>query len=286
ANEINPQLSDMYINRGVSLGQMGNLRQSIASLTEGIRLAPENPDGYFNRGTAYFQQGDLDRAMEDFSSVIRLSPRDESAYYWRAISNEEAGHRDEAIADYKQFLELSQDPIARKDVEQKLSQWNAGKQKRVSDQVSVTSEPAQKTDQTDSQKPEQALDLYELIVALGERALRSTWFGRDVNCYGEGAEELLSFTDQNEPIEGEDFLRITSGIQQTLEGDFTAFDPNASSHWILIRAWKGNGFYIETIDRKNMERLRAQFPVVEDVEGASSPYKGLFIPLPFGSSPS
>ena len=273
---INPQLSDEYINRGVTFGKMGNLRQSIASLTEGIRLAPQNPDGYFNRGTSYFQLGDFARAIDDFSDVIRLSPRDEAAYYWRGICNEAAGRQAEAIADYRQFLAISQDPRAREEVEQKLSQWNEGKRNGVSSRSAVP-EDRQKTNQAESETPDRDLDLYGLITALGERAVNSTWLGSGVDCYGKKAEELLSFTDHDRPIEGQDFLRITSGIHQTIEGDFTAFDPGSTSHWILIRAWGGRGFYIETNDPKSKERLRTHFQAVEEVEGAYSPYEGLFI---------
>ena len=267
---INPQLSDMYIQRGVTFGQMGNLRQSVASLTEGIRLAPENPDGYFNRGTSYFQLGDLERAIEDFSNVIRLSPRDEGAYYWRGISNEEAGRQGEAIADYRQFLALSQDENARAEIEQKLSQWNEGDR-------SVVPDDRQKTNQAPSGKPDQELDLYSLIVALGERALNSIWFVSGVTCYGEKAEELYTFTDQNRPIKGGDFLRIASGIHQTIQGDFHAFDPGSTSHWIFIRAWDGSGFYIETDDPQVEKQLKAHFQAVEDVEGVYPPYEGLFL---------
>src|SRR6266511_722697 len=267
---INPQLSDVYIHRGVTFGQMGHFRQSIASLTEGIRLAPDNPDGYFNRGTSYFQLGDFERAIEDFSMVIQLSSNDEAAYYWRGISNEAAGRRDEAIADYKQFLALSQNPSARDEIEQKLSQWQVGKRNGISSR-SVLQDDRQKTNEVPSEKPDQNLDLYDLIVALGDRALDSIWLGSGVDCYGEKAEELLSLTNHNQPIEGQDFLRITSGIRQTIEGDFQAFDPGAASPWIFIRAWEGSGFYIEINDPKSKEHLKTRFQAVDEVEGASPP---------------
>ena len=273
---IDPQLSDMYIQRGVTFGQMGQLRQSIASLTEGIRLAPRNPDGYFNRGTAYLQQGDFERAIDDFSNVIQLSPKDEAAYYWRGISNEGAGRQREAIADYRQFLVLSQDANARAEIEQKLSQWNEGKPESESRRSAVP-EDRPETNQKPSKEPDQVPDVYGLILALGERALHSTWFGSDLECYGEKAEELFAFTDQNKPIDGRDLLHITSGIQQTVKGDFQAFDAGAASPWIFIRAWDGSGFYIETNDLKIKQRLKTHFQAVEDVEGAVPPYEGLFI---------
>jgi tetratricopeptide (TPR) repeat protein len=276
---INPQLSDVYLQRGVTFGQMGSLHQSIASLTEGIRLAPENPNGYFNRGMSYFQLGEFESAIEDFSQVIRLSPTDDAAYYWRGISYEDTGRQREAIADYRQFLALSQDENARAEIEARLRawrEWQEGNRNGVRDQSLVPNE-RQKRNQVQSGKPAQQLDLYGLIAALGERALHSTWFGSGVNCYGETAEDLYAFTDQNRPIEGHDFLRIAAGIQQTIAGDFQAFDSGLASPWIFIRAWDGSGFYIETDDTQIEQRLKTNFPAIEEVEGAQPLYAGLFI---------
>jgi tetratricopeptide (TPR) repeat protein len=275
AISIDPQLSDVYINRGVALGKMGNFRQSVASLSEAIRLAPQNPDGYFNRGMTYFQLGDLESAVVDFSHVIRLSPNDEAAYYWRGISNEEAGRQSEAISDYKQFLTLSQDARAKGEIEQRLSQWNQATQDDRSNRTAVSTDGS-KTDRGKTEQPGR-LDINGLLIALGDRALESLWFGLGVECYGEKAGELYALTDQNRPIKGPDLLNITAGIDQTVEGDFTAYDPDATSHWIFIRAWGGSGFYIETNDPKSRERLQSHFESVEEVEGAYPPYEGLFI---------
>ncbi len=270
ATSTNPQLADVYINRGVELGRIGQFRQSIDSLTEGIRLAPANPNGYFNRATTYLQLGDFENAIADFSRVIQLSSNDEDAYYWRGISYEEAGHRDEAIADYKQFLEISQNPGARNEIEQKLNQWNAGDR-------SAVPEDRKKVKQAQAVEPEQEPDLYELLAALGDRALDSIWLGSEVDCRGEKAGELQSLSDEDQGIEGRALLNIASGIRQTINGDFQAFDPGASSPWIFIRAWKGSGFYVETNDPKIKKRLKTHFPSVEDVEDVPSPYEGLFI---------
>jgi tetratricopeptide (TPR) repeat protein len=275
---IDPQLSDEYINRGVTFGKLGQFRQSIDSLNEGLRLAPHDPNGYFNRGISYFQLAEFENAIADFSMVIQLSSSDESGYYWRGISNEAAGRRNEAIADYTQFLELSKDPGAREEIEQKLSQWNAGKRNTASSRR-VVSDDRQRTDQASGEEPNQRIDLYDLIVALGERALNSIWIGSGVECYGEKAEELNALTDHNQPIQGRALLEIASGLRQTRQGDFQAFDPDAALHWLLIRAWEGNGFYIETNDPRSKQRLKAQFPSAEEVEGARPPFESLFLPI-------
>ena len=272
---IDPQLSDEYINRGVAFGNMGNFRQSIASLTESIRLVPQNPDGYFNRGAAYFQQGDYEGAIDDFSSVIRLSPADEAAYYWRGMSNEQAGHRREAIADYRQFLALSRDADARMEAEQKLRQWEE-ERNPVRDRTVIATD-TQTTSQVAEKKPVEKPGLHSLITVLGKRALDSMWLAKGVECEGQTAEELLSLIHDNQLMEGQNFLRITSGIEQTTAGDFVAFDPGSTSPWVLIRAWEGSGFYIEISDLKIKERLKTHFPSSEEVEGATLPYESLFI---------
>jgi len=276
AMTLDPQLANAYINRGVTFGKMGQYRQSIASLNEAIRLAPQNPDSYFNRGTSYFQLGDFEHAVDDFSDVIRLSPGDEAAYYWRGIGNEEAGRRSEAIDDYKQFLALSRDPIARADIVRKLDQWNADQRDNVGSQRGLPDE-GPKADQAPAETIDQDRDLYGLLRALGERASHSTWLASEVECYGEKAEELYVLIDQDQAIAGRDFVSIASGIRQTVAGDFYAFDRGASAHWLLIRAWQGNGFYLEINDPGIKDRLKSHFHAVEEVEGAFPSYEGLFI---------
>lgn len=62
-----------------------------------------------------------------------------------------------------------------------------------------------------------------------------------------------------------------------IAGELVAFDPGSDSHWILIRAWEGRGFYVEIDDPAGVERLRTTFPSVENIEGAVPPYDALFI---------
>ena len=130
----------------------------------------------------------------------------------------------------------------------------------------------------DFSKANPGLDLHGIIIALGERALNSTWLGNGVECLGENAQELYSYTDHERTIAGYDLLRITSGIYQTIEGDFIAFEKDSTSHWFYIRAWDGGGFYIEMNDPETQERLKNQFQAVEDIKETHLPYEGLFIP--------
>lgn len=124
----------------------------------------------------------------------------------------------------------------------------------------------------------QDLDLHSIILALGDRALKSDWVGYGVDCYGTSAEQLCSLTDRELPIAGNDLLHITAGVRQTIEGDFKAFDREATSHWFYLRAWDGSGFYVEINDYEIKNLLQNRFRYVEEIEEAKPPYAGLFIP--------
>jgi hypothetical protein len=116
---------------------------------------------------------------------------------------------------------------------------------------------------------------------LGDRAVNSIWQISGVDCFGENAEELWALDDNKQSIPGNDLLRITAGIYQTIDGYFKAFDKESTSHWLEIRAWDGEGFYIETNDDEVKKRLQSEFQEVEAVEEeARPPYQGLFISIP------
>jgi hypothetical protein len=125
-----------------------------------------------------------------------------------------------------------------------------------------------------------SVDLFDIITILGDRAVNSTWLGHGLECFGEGAEELYSYTDHDLAISGTDLLRITSKIYQTIDGDLKAYENDLPSHWILIRAWDGTGFYFETNDPTIKELFKDRFDFFEDVEAEyqpHSPYINFFL---------
>jgi len=132
---------------------------------------------------------------------------------------------------------------------------------------------------TDPRKPGSSFDVHAILVALGDRAINSVWQVSGIDCFGENAEELWSLADNQRSVSGNDLLRITAGIYQTVDGYFKAFDRGATSYWFYMRAWDGSGFHIETIDEKIKKHLQSEFQEVNDEE-AQHPYQGLFISVP------
>jgi hypothetical protein len=140
-----------------------------------------------------------------------------------------------------------------------------------------------------NQQSEHLFDLHDILVALGERAIDSTWLGSGVECFGENADELYAYTDHELPISGHDLLRITSGIYQTIDGDFKAFDKGVTPHWLFIRAWDGCGFYFETDDPQIKELMKNEFSGFEQTEEVYQPkypYINFFINQPKPESTS
>ena len=76
----------------------------------------------------------------------------------------------------------------------------------------------------------------------------------------------FAFFRPKQPIDGRDLLHITSGIRQSIDGDFHAFDASMTAHWSLTRVGDGSGLYIETNDLKIEERLKTHFQVVEEMD--------------------
>ncbi len=125
----------------------------------------------------------------------------------------------------------------------------------------------------------QDLDLHSIILALGERAQHAVWQISGVDCFRANAKELWLINDTQQPVAGNELLRITAGIVQTIDGCLKAFDKGSAAHWFYLRAWDGSGFYIETNDPEIKASLQARFQnVTDDVEEARLPYEALFIP--------
>lgn len=58
--------SEMYHQEGQAYADLGMYDQAIASLTEAIKLNPENKYAFFDRACAYFETGNFDQALSDY----------------------------------------------------------------------------------------------------------------------------------------------------------------------------------------------------------------------------
>jgi hypothetical protein len=108
-------------------------------------------------------------------------------------------------------------------------------------------------------------DLKDILQIVGELGKQSIWKLSDVECFGKSAEILHKFSDNEKVISGKEFYNVVSDIHQTLDGVFEAYKPDEITHWLLIRAIRGDEFDIETKDEELLKTIRNSFKNVKDL---------------------
>jgi tetratricopeptide (TPR) repeat protein len=58
--------TEMYQQEGEVYAELGNYDKAISSLTEAIRLDPNNRGAYFSRAQAYFERGEFEQSLNDY----------------------------------------------------------------------------------------------------------------------------------------------------------------------------------------------------------------------------
>ena len=93
----------------------GVKRESLADLTEAIRLVPHDANAYYQRGLIQARQGIIsDEALKDFTQAIQLNPRHADAFYARARQYWARNDRPRYEADLREAIRL--DPALGKQV--------------------------------------------------------------------------------------------------------------------------------------------------------------------------
>ena len=73
AIRLNPDLAEIYYNRGNSKSGLGRHEEAIADYDEAIRLNPDFAETYYNRGLINFLLNRMDEAHRDFETTITLA---------------------------------------------------------------------------------------------------------------------------------------------------------------------------------------------------------------------
>jgi Tfp pilus assembly protein PilF len=95
-----------YFNQAVTYYEAGDYDQTIAALTDAIRLNPNYVAAYVNRGIVYTIKEDYDRAITDHNEAIRLNPNNSEAYNNRGYAYAMKEDYDRAQADWEKALEF------------------------------------------------------------------------------------------------------------------------------------------------------------------------------------
>jgi tetratricopeptide (TPR) repeat protein len=98
--------SELFINKGAAHASLNQYDQAIASLSEGLKIDPNNKNGYFNRSLVYFNLRKFKEAIEDYTSYLKFDPYNVNVWYERGMIRRTIGENEAAVQDLSKALEL------------------------------------------------------------------------------------------------------------------------------------------------------------------------------------
>jgi hypothetical protein len=110
-----------------------------------------------------------------------------------------------------------------------------------------------------------SFDLKEILPLLGPDAARSNWRVREVEATGDGASELHRVSDEGATLTLSQLVELAESLLQTIDGEFSAYLPEAETPWLVIRAVDSSAFDVYSNKPDVLNRIRSSFRYVSDV---------------------
>jgi hypothetical protein len=109
-----------------------------------------------------------------------------------------------------------------------------------------------------------AVDLVDILHLCDSQVQASNWHVSDVECIGEGADELRAISDSGRPLGGEELLRLAGSVSQVIDGDFQGFLNAAPRPWLIVRAVDSTFYVVITNDAVVLSKIRTRFKDVRE----------------------
>ena len=106
---LNPMLDVAYYNRGLILGDTGDLSNAFADLDRATSLNPNDVDYFLTRGVLHRRAGHHEQAIADYSRALQLNPTSAAAWINRAAEYGAIGRFREEMNDCARALSLEPD---------------------------------------------------------------------------------------------------------------------------------------------------------------------------------
>ena len=106
ALQLNPDLAEVYHNRGTLKNVLGHHKAAIADWDAALRCNPSLVEAYFNRGAAKYALGDSEGCITDCSAALDLNPDEMPAYYNRAQAEMDLNRYAAGIEDYDKVFKF------------------------------------------------------------------------------------------------------------------------------------------------------------------------------------
>jgi hypothetical protein len=102
-------------------------------------------------------------------------------------------------------------------------------------------------------------DLKEILAAIGDPVIVSTWRCHNVECTGENAERLYELSEEGQSVSGKELVEIVAGIFQTFDGEFEAYRDGKEEPWLVVNAVDSSWFEVLSVDSAVLESIRSSF---------------------------
>lgn len=109
-----------------------------------------------------------------------------------------------------------------------------------------------------------AIDLRDILHALGPGAEALLWEAKNVDCTGASANELEDIATKRMAITGDRLLQIAQDLTQTTDGEFTGRDRAEGRIRLIVRAVDSSFFDVIFEDPRVPELLGARFARVSN----------------------
>lgn len=107
ALKLNPSFIKAYLAKANAQIGKGAKDEALATLEQGLTVAPENMDLWYLKGILLYNKQDYPGAIETFNKVITSIPDKAYAHYYLGLSNYNAGKKPQAIQSFERFLQLA-----------------------------------------------------------------------------------------------------------------------------------------------------------------------------------
>ena len=110
-----------------------------------------------------------------------------------------------------------------------------------------------------------SISLSNLLAILQPTIRDSVWTCDNVESTGKASSDLHRICDIKSKVDSETLVRLASGLDQVIDGTFSAFRPRQSRPWLIIRAVDSSAYDVETDEPRLLDSFRTRFQRVFDI---------------------
>ncbi|MEM7229202.1 MAG: hypothetical protein AAF432_10345 [Planctomycetota bacterium] len=112
-----------------------------------------------------------------------------------------------------------------------------------------------------------SIELRDILQLLGRDAEQSIWRIEGVEALGENATRIHDVSHQIGTLVGSELARVASGLDQIVDGTFSAFKDGNDQPWVVIAAVDSSAYDVMTAELHVIWALKRAFESAEFIPG-------------------